>query len=405
MAWGHNNTMRLIPKVREYSKALNLLNTTKPIRGGGCNSGRVPLGAREAADKYYIRAGTVDATDVEFVLYKTPVVTFKADGRILVSMGGWNSTTTREFVSYVLGVSCYAKGRKPVIELHGPKNEDGTGNPKSIIPPEGIALRYDTTSHPPVLTFDTETKPVITGYAINRGKTNNVRARYSEFRKYLKAAISLRKIPVEVKDPWGAFRTRADEPIKTYDAIEFTIGEIADALGVVEPTKENMLLVRRVAQAKWNAMHHKPVGHVRPHGLTSYADWIKSYTDTCEEFFGLIKNEQPEEGKHASFYKAFLVLLTMNAPSSRQSYSAEILDKVVSVPVTTVEVNFEGAFKMYHANEIMDAVAMKDGVPPNRDYTNWMWMHTPEGVAAAEGREAEYKARLAAMKRGDTYSL
>jgi hypothetical protein len=396
--------MGSIPQVREYSKALNLLNTIKPIRGGGCNSGRVPLGAREDAALYHIRAGTVDATDVEFVLYKTPVVTFKADGRILVSMGGWYSTTTREFISHVLGVSCYAKGREPIIELHNPhKGEGDKGNPKSIIPPEGIALRFDTTIQPPVLTFDTETKPVITGYAINRGKTNNVRKRYSEFRKYLKAAISLRKTEVEVKNVWRPYAGPVDTT--TYEAVEFTVGEVADALGVVEPTKENMLLIRRVAQAKWNALHHKPVGHIRPHGLTSYADWIKSYTDTCEEFFGLIKNDQPEEGKHANFYKAFLVLLCMNAPNSRAAYSAEDPDKVLHTGATTIEVNFEGAFKMYHASEIMDAVAMKDGVPPNRDYTNWMWMHSPEGIAAAEEREAEYKARLAAMKRGDIYSL
>ena len=375
MSWGNCRSMYSIPQVREYNKALNLLNTTKPIRGGGRNSGRVPLGAREDASKYYVRAGTVDATDVEFVLYKTPVVTYKADGRILVSMDGWDSITTLGFISHVLGVSCYRKSGKPVIELHGPKNEDGTGNPKSIIPPAGIVLRCDTTNRPPVLTFDTETKPVITGYTVNRTKANNVRKQYSEFRKYLKAAISLRKTPVEMSNVWG-------KDITIYDVIEFTIGEVADVLGVVEATPENMLRVARLNQAKWHALLTKPVGRIRSHELTSHADWVKSYTDTCEEFFGLIKNEQPEEGKHANFYKAFLVLLTMNAPNSRQAYAADDFSRVVKTTVETVEANFEGAFKMYHASELMDAVAMKDGVPPNPQYANWMWMHTPEGVAA-----------------------
>jgi hypothetical protein len=367
-----------------------MLNTIKPIRGNGCNRGRVPLGAREDAGKYHIRTGKVDATDVEFVLYNTPVVTFKADGRILVLMAGYSTTTTREFISTVLGVSCYNKSRKPVIELVGSDNTKRGNNLKSIIPDGGIALRLDTSNGPPSLVFADETKPVITGYAMNRAKTNNVRKRYSEFRKYLKAAISLRKVEVELKNVWRPYAGPVDTT--TYEAVEFTVGEIADAFGVIQPSPNNFLLRPVVNHARWNSMHHKPVGHIRPHGLSSYADWIREYTSTCEEFFGLIKDDQPEENKHANFYRAFLVLLAMNAPSSRAAYSAEDPDKVLHIGVTTIEVNFEGAFKMYHAQELLDAVVLKAGVPPNKDYTNWMWMHSPEGVAAAEKRETEFKS-------------
>jgi hypothetical protein len=388
MAWGNIDTMRFIPEVREYSLAVHMLNTIKPIRGNGCNRGHVPLGAREDAGKYHIRAGKVDATDVEFVLYNTPMVTFKADGRILVLMAGYSTTTTREFISAVLGVSCYNKSRKPVIELVG-KNTNNT-NLKSIIPDGGIALRLDTSNGPPSLVFADETKPVITGYAMNRAKTNNVRKRYSEFRKYLKAVISLRKEEIEVSSVWGSYSRHVDTT--TYEAVCFTVGEIADVFGVIQPSPSNFLLRPVVDHAKWNLMHHKPVGQIRPHGLTSYADWIKSYTDTCEEFFGLIKNDQPEETKHANFYKAFLVLLTMNTPNARAAHSAEDPDKVLNIAATTIEVNFEGAFKMYHAQELLDAVVLKAGVPPNKDYTNWMWMHSPEGVAAAEKRETEFQS-------------
>ena len=400
MSWGSNSTMNNLPYVREYDKALKILTTTEPIKGSGVNAGRVPLGDRKNVASYSVRAGTVDATDVEFVLYQTPVVTFKADGRILVRMAGWNSNTTREFISTILCVSCYSKNGKPVIELHGPRNEDGTGNPKSIIPHEGIVLRY-TLQDPnyqripgphsqPVLAFDTETKPVITGYAINRVKANNVRKKYSEFRKYLKTTISLRKTQVEVR---GYFAT-SQEPT-FYDAIEFTIGEVAEGLGVIKATSENGLNRSRVNQAEWNQLHHKPVGHTRPQGFNTYEQWIAQYTAKCEEFFDLVKNNQPEETKHANFYKAFLVLLAMHAPNSRQAYSVEDPSKVVSTTPRDIETNFEGAFRRYYAANILEEVAMKDGVPPNKTYIDWMWMHNQEGIAQAEQREVEDKAQYA----------
>jgi hypothetical protein len=392
--WGSNSTMNNLPHVREYDHALKILNTTKPISGSGHNAGRVPLGARKDVSKYWARSGSVDATDVEFILYQTPIITYKADGRIIVSMGSWNSITTREFINTILRVSCYAKSGKPVIELHGPRNEDGTGNPKSIIPHAGILLRCNKTpdsNSQPVLTFDTEAKPVIMGYSINRAKANNVRKRYSEFRKYLKTTISLRKTQVEITHTWYHGMRQAETEPTFYDAIEYTIGEVADGLGIVKATSENGLNRSRVNQAEWNQLHRKPVGHIRPQGFNTYEQWIAQYTAKCEEFFGLVKNNQPEETKHANFYKAFLVLLCMHAPNSRQAHSIEDPSKVVSTTPRDIETNFEGAFRRYYAADILEEVAMKGGVPPNKTYIEWMWMHNRETVSQAEQREVEDK--------------
>jgi len=47
--------------------------------------------------------------------------------------------------------------------------------------------------------------------------------------------------------------------------------------------------------------------------------------------------------------------------------------------------------KMYFSKAILEAVVLKDGMPPNKVYTNWMWMYDDAEVAKAEVLEAEYK--------------
>lgn len=372
--WGHCSTMRYLPVVREYGHALRLLKTTKPIGGSGCNAGMVPLGARCDVGTYSVRAGKTDETDVEFVLYKTPVITYKADGRILIFMDKWGTSTTREFIGTILFANCYATKGKTVLML---------GEEKSIIPPTGLVLRCAPqepgSKAPPVLAFDADTKPVIYGYAINRAQNNNVRRRYSEFIKYFKASINLRK--TEISTSYGYGSPVVDE------AIEYTIGEAADVLGTTLDSGAIRL------SNKWDTLYQKPVPSYRPQGWNTYAQWIDQYDIKCREFLDLIKNDQDEETKHANFYKAFVILMVTKGHTSgyNQPHRAEDLTVVKNVLLNTIKNNFEHVLKMYFAKAILETVVLKDGAPPNNVYTKWMWMYDDAEVAKADALEAEYK--------------
>lgn len=377
--WGNCSTMNTLPRVHEYAHALRLLNTTKPIKGSGCNAGMIPLGDRKNVGSYSVRVGKTDETDVEFVLYTTPVITYKADGRILVKMERWGTNTTREFINSILHVSCYANKGKTVIELRGTGAPE---NPKSIVPPTGLVLRcvpQDPGSKtPPVLAFDAATKPVIYGYAINRTQNNNVRRRYSEFIKYFKASISLRKTEVSVSYGYGS-------PMVN-EAIEYTIGEAADVIGITNDG------IPRLSN-KWDQMYQKPTPTHRPQGWNTYVQWIEQYETKCREFFSLIQNDQDEDTKHANFYKAFVILMTASGHTSgySQPYRADDLTVVQNVSLSTIKDNFEKVMKMYFAKAILETVVLKDGMPPNKTYTNWMWMYDDAEVAKADVLEAEYK--------------
>lgn len=384
--WGNCSTMNSLPRVHEYSHALRLLNTIKPIKGSGCNAGMIPLGARNNVSAYSVRAGKTDETDVEFVLYQTPVITYKADGRIIVKMERWGTNTTREFISSILRVSCYATKGKSVLEINTGNPEK---NPKSIVPPTGLVLRcvpQDPGSKTlPVLAFDADAKPVIYGYAINRTQNNNVRRRYSEFIKYFKASISLRKIQVEVKTYYAT-----PEP-SYYEAIEYTIGEAADVLGTTTQNSGHTGHIR--LDNKWDQMYQKPTPTHRPQGWNTYVQWIEQYDTKCREFFSLIQNDQDEDTKHANFYKAFVILMATDGHTSgySQPYRADDLTVVKNVDTATLRSNFEKVMKMYFAKTILETVVLKDGMPPNKTYTNWMWMYDAAEIAKADVLEAEYK--------------
>jgi hypothetical protein len=73
------------------------------------------------------------------------------------------------------------------------------------------------------------------------------------------------------------------------------------------------------------------------------------------------------------------------------SHRAEDPAVVKNVDTATLRSNFEKLLKMYFSKAILEAVVLKDGMPPNKVYTNWMWMYDTEAVAKADVLEAEYK--------------
>ena len=373
--WGNNgmnSTMRALPYVREYSLAKRILDSTTPVRGSGVNAGIKPLGARNNVTAYSVRAGTVDATDVEFMLYKTPVITFKKDGRILVRMERWNTNTTREFINSILNVSCYAKSGKSVMELHG-------GGGLSVIPPTGLVLRYDVEATPPRLVFDADTKPKFTGYAVSRAKANKVRAQFSQFAKYFKGCVNLRSVEMIEKSYYGGGHTK-------YNAIEYTGAEIVEVLG----DEDESTAVVANPWTGWELLKHRPFFQFRPTQFNTYANWIAEYEAKCAEFFDLIKDDQPDDTKTQNFYKAMVICMILNGKKPNKETPHVVVRNLTTIVVD----NFDTIWKMYFARDILEEVVLKDGVTPNQTYTNWMWMYDQVKVAEAETQERKYKGEL-----------
>jgi len=109
---GFSNTNEL-PRITSYEEAVRVYHNIKLIRGTEIR----PLGNRRA--KHY--AIEVVGEDVVCKLYGHPVITFGRDeygrGMATVNMCGYDTVTTRGFISRILGTDCYSHKGKTYIEI------------------------------------------------------------------------------------------------------------------------------------------------------------------------------------------------------------------------------------------------------------------------------------------------
>jgi len=198
---GHQ-TVKNVKRCFTYADAKYVHDVTKPIRGREPEIR--PLGARRDADSYSVR---MNGEDVVFVLYRTPVITYKPNGDVVVKTEGWSSVSTHQFIQQVLGISCNGVQRNTVLRLNG-------GGDKYIIPKnKSITMIHAggnwriTDSH------------VIYEYRLNRKAANAVRKKYADFLNYAKGVAKLRS---EMVEP-GRWARRQ----KPYAVITLTAQEVA----------------------------------------------------------------------------------------------------------------------------------------------------------------------------------
>jgi len=107
------STLHNLPRIDSYTSAVRVYHNIKPIRGTEIR----PLGNRRA--KHY--AIDVVGEDVVCKLYGHPVITFGRDeygrGMVTVNMSGYDTVTTRGFISRILGTDCYSHKGKTYIEI------------------------------------------------------------------------------------------------------------------------------------------------------------------------------------------------------------------------------------------------------------------------------------------------
>ena len=306
-----NSGMKDIKRIVTYEEAKLRYEQIKPIRGRAADVR--PLGVRKN-DSYRIakRINPLsDITSYQCFLYRTPVVEFKPDGDVEINMGGWGSTGTRTFIERVLHLSCYSKNSSSVLCL-GNKAEVVLHPTKTTVIRrlEVYPFAWELASSEPV--YETQ---------LNKKKANNVRARYSEFEKYLRGMINL--------------RTEQRESNTTYRGQKYVLPP-SIRIGKTEFTEMDV---------KGSDVHIKGRFPVE-----------------------LMASDQPEESKHSNFYKAALeIVLALRGGASLRFAGVDI-----HVQSDSILPKFREIVYIHHSDEVFEKVLLPVGKAASKKYDSWL---------------------------------
>jgi len=304
-----NSGMRDVKRIVTYEEAKLRYEQIKPIRG---RAGDVrPLGDRKN-DSYRIakRVNPLnDTTSYQCILYRTPVVEFKPDGDVEISMGGWGSSATRTFIERILHLSCYSKNGSSVLCL-GKQSEVVLHNTKTTVVRrlEDYPYTWELMVSEPV--YETQ---------LDKKKANNVRQQYSEFEKYLKGMVNLRTEQREVKNHMGG---RYELP----PSIRFDKAEFADM------------------------------------EVVTFRSDVRTESFPVE----LMANDQPEESKHSNFYRATLEIVRAIRRGNFPGNSG------VHVQSDTLLPEFREIVYRHHSAEVFEKVLLPVGKAASKKYDSWV---------------------------------
>jgi hypothetical protein len=298
----------------------------------------------------------MNGDDVEFVLYKTPVITYKPDGVVVLQTCGWSSVSTHQFIHQVLGLPARGKGGSSIVKM-GNQDYTMTDDNKLVLCREG-------TNTWRVLEHET-----LYGFKANRKALTNVRSRYSEFRKYLGGFINLRQ-DQQVIHQGKPFEAR-------FNVISFGIQEAVDLFGVKDSTYNDMKTLNR---EKTDCIFDKPT-RIHWHNPTEkqkqdHRDAIRRYEENMKAFTETIVNGQPEDVRHINFYRGAMALLVEGyrerVSTPRSDWILHNYDKEGTVNVNEWMLAIDEAILKYHAEEVLERVQLEVGKTPNRKYLDWV---------------------------------
>lgn len=263
-------TVMNVPRVETYALAKNLHDSIKPIRG---RSPEIrPLGNRRDADSYWVR---MNGEDVEFVLYKSAVITYKPDGGVVLTPDTYSTVSTHQFFARVLGVGANAVRQNTVITI-GDKRYTVRG--KDTLTLKMVGGNWQCV----------EGAKTQFAWHLDRRETTNVRTRYKEFITYFKGMVSLRTEDIEMPYYSNTYRGIRVSLHEIQQAFESELSEPDNILGTVQ-------YIQDLPQRNYN------------YGSQREAE----YRDGIAWFIEAIKSDQPEDVKHLNFYRgALAVLLT-----------------------------------------------------------------------------------------------
>ena len=329
-------TVSRIKMFRNHAEAERIYNETKPIRG---SVDVRPIGERRDAHWYRITKNAATNT-YEAILYQTPVVTFYPDNTIKVKTGGFNTATTMQFISNVLGINAWRTRGASMFTIGGESHAMKGSTSELMLKWEDGQLR--------VTKGQTHKQ-----WAMSRTGANNVRAKVSEFRGYFKGFLSLRG---ETIQRWG----------REVDSVAIELKELVDLLGVTK-------------KKGWRGEEMETLNVEAFYGLANKQQ--AEFQKKAEAFYELIRNDQPEETKTHNFYKA--------AVGYFAGYRSHIvLDSSIS---ETLHFDYNDAmagldeimFKLF-SDEVFVLKDVAQGKAPSNKYDRWVGRVPEPGTLVIE---------------------
>jgi hypothetical protein len=267
---------------------------------------------------------------IEFMLYQTPVLTFKKDGDIVVQTNGYSTQSTHEFIRHVLPmVSCRGQRNNTVIEIR---------ENKFIVPKnQALTLRM-------VGGWWTVPEPIDSyEYRLDRKAAKVVRAKYKDFYTYVNSMIKIRSV---MKEPsrWAGNQT-------PYPVIEFTEQEFIDMLGYEVHLVSGSSRLRRT----FVDIHKNP---------------------TLLNFY--ISGSQPAEVRNDNFYTAFLA---MALDVDEYMWIDRQLNRDDRIPILggnrvikskLILERIDEKILRAHAKEVLVWTRLGQGTVPNGKYKDWI---------------------------------
>jgi len=374
------SSYRYIPYLDNYTEAFKVFSTTEPIRGS--KPVRVPLGRRQDSTKFGISKDLNG--DIHLSLYGHTGIVFHPStdsntGSLTIGdtsgkrQWRWSSCDSY-FILSVLGR--YIKNARTdrgrlVLETRDDQ--------KFVLESKGnLTLAYN--KHALKLTpADTE-QPTHYTYRLNRQATNNVRARYGEFYRYMKGLIGVRK---ELQQHSYYDRPSGETVIDEYYAIPFTGEEL---MGVIPTVTESHRIFKATEQrfdpdnpmVDCNPTDKPPMLSIRyeqnpddPEGgyrqvetRDRYNKWVAS----TQAFLSLISVPTSDPDQHEKFRQAFVWLGHFTGVGSYRSMRVDDIRVEVGAMQKTID---EIIFK-WHSEEVIERVPAKPNTVPSGKYLKWV---------------------------------
>lgn len=333
-------TVMNVPRVTTYSEAKNLYESIKPIRGRDPEIR--PLGNRRDADSYWVK---MVGDYVVFMLYKSPVITYKPYGEVVLTPDTYSTVSTHQFFDRVLGVDARASRQVSVIGLLNKKGE--VVNRYTVRGKDRLTLKLDGSGNWQCV----EGAKAQFSWHLDRREATNVRLRYKEFITYFKGVVSLRTEDVKPNYHY--------EPIP---CINVSLTELQNAFDVKKSEDEMENNPDHIiGNMIW--MHDQPQRHFN-YGTRRAGEYEKGMA----QFLGLIKSDQPEDTKHLNFYKGALAVLL----SGDRIYQRGQDDNTYLVKAKPIVKALDTVLLKAHAREVLVRKELPLGSVSKGTYEGWL---------------------------------
>lgn len=364
------NSTRRLPYIYGYEGAKKWFDQIKPLQSGA-RKGRKPLGGRKDTHMYIQENAE---GHMECVLYETAVVTFKQDGGVVVTPGKWPSSFTCAFITGLLADTSANRTRGTLVLHLNRSSEKYPLKTDQSIELVRIAVEPDRPGK-----WEVRNAEGVHVWAPNRTASNNVRAKYKEMIGYHKGMVSLLTQERE--------KNNEDDPFEAAKILTLPKDMLADSLGTMTRpdfggttthTYVNVELFNRAFNNKptWSGYAYSyEVGspEFNTHILQARKrreDWLA----IRDEVLALMRNDQPEETKHANFLKASLGLMCV--ASGVRSFSIGMQGaghRPVELSYSTASAAVTKFLTLAFAEEIMELKQMPVGRVPTTSYAGMLF--------------------------------